>query len=143
MKTKIPILIAAGLLLASVTKAQYGYGAPCRDNRVVIQAHIGFPIPLPVPVAVGYSNYYPSQVVYEHPRYDDRRHDDRRYDDRRYEDRGYDNRGYDNRGYNDQGDWRAVAYDRYCHENRGYRMSREDFYRDHCDNDHGREYRDY
>jgi hypothetical protein len=128
MKTKIPILIAAGLLLASVTKAQYGYGAPCRDNRVVIQAHIGFPIPVPVPVAVGYSNYYPSQVVYEHPR----------YDNRRYEDRGY----YD-RGYNDPRDWRAVAYDRYCHENRGYRMSREDFYRDHCDNNRGREYRHY
>src|ERR1700709_52380 len=112
MKTKIPILIAAGLLLASVTKAQYGYGAPCRDNRVVIQAHIGFPIPMPVPVAVGYSNYYSSQVGYETPR----------YDGRRYEDRGYDNRGYDNRGCNDPRDWRVVAYDRYCHENRGYRM---------------------
>jgi hypothetical protein len=131
MKTKIPILIAAGLLLASVTKAQYGYGAPCRDTRVVIQAHIGFPIP--VPVAVGYSNYYPSQVVYEHPR----------YDDRAYDNRGYDNRGNDNRGYNDQRDWRAVAYDRYCHENRGYRMSREEYYRNHCDNNHGREYRHY
>lgn len=120
MKTKIPILIAAGLLLASVTKAQYGYGAPCRDNRVVVQAHIGFPIP--VPVAVGYSNYYPSHVVYEHPRYEDR--------------------GYDNRGYYEQ-DWRAVAFDRYCHENRGYRMSREDFYRNHCDNNRGREYKRY
>ena len=41
MKTKIPILIAAGLFLASVTEAQYG--VPYHDNRVVIQAHIGFP----------------------------------------------------------------------------------------------------
>jgi hypothetical protein len=126
MKTKIPILIAAGLFLATVTKAQYG--APYANNRVVIQAHIGFPLPVPVPVAVGYSNYYPSQVVYEHPRYDDH---------------GYDNRGYDNRGYNDQRDWRAVAYDRYCHENRGHRMSREEFYRNHCDNNRGHEYRRY
>jgi hypothetical protein len=92
MKTKIPILIAAGLFLATVSKAQYG--VPYRDNRVVIQAHIGFPIPVPVAY-----NYYNA------PR--------ERYDDRR--------------------DWRAEQYEHYCHEKRGYRMSREEFYRDRCD----------
>ncbi len=94
MKTKIPILIAAGLFLATVTKAQYG--APCRDNRVIVQAHIGFPVPVPV---VNPYEYYPVGGL--------------SYDDRR--------------------DWRAEQYERYCHENRGYRMSREEFYRDRCD----------
>ena len=94
MKTKIPILIAAGLFLASVTKAQYG--GPCNDNRVVIQARFGFPVPVPV---VAHYEYYPEARG--------------RFDDRR--------------------DWRAEQYERYCHENRGYRMSREEFYRDRCD----------
>ena len=94
MKTKIPILIAAGLFLATVSKAQYG--APCRDNRVIIQAHIGFPVPVPV---VDHYEYYPVARV--------------SYDDRR--------------------DWRAEQYERYCRENRGYRMSREQFYRERCD----------
>ncbi|HEX3079902.1 MAG TPA: hypothetical protein VHQ04_05545 [Puia sp.] len=94
MKTKIPILIAAGLFLVSVTKAQYG--ASCNENRVVIQAHFGFPVPVPV---VNHYEYYPAG----------REH----YDDRR--------------------DWRAEQYERYCHENRGYRMSRDEFYRDRCD----------
>jgi hypothetical protein len=94
MKTKIPILIAAGLLIASVTKAQYG--GPYHDTRVVVQAHIGFPVPVPI---VNHYEYYPVQRE--------------RYDDRR--------------------DWRAEQYDRYCRENRGYRMSREEFYRDRCD----------
>ena len=94
MKTKIPILIAVGLFFASVTKAQYG--APCKDNRVIIQAHIGFPVPVPV---FNHYEYYP--VARE------------RFDDRR--------------------DWRAEQYERYCRENRGYRMSREEFYRDRCD----------
>jgi len=94
MKTKIPILIAAGLFLVSVTKAQYG--APCNENRVVIQAHFGFPVPVPV---VNHYEYYPAGRE--------------RYDDRR--------------------DWRAEQYERYCHENRGYRMSRDEFYRDRCD----------
>jgi hypothetical protein len=94
MKTKIPILIAAGLFLANVTKAQYG--APCHDNRVIIQADIGFPVP--VPFVNHYENYPVSRV------------------------------GYDNRR-----DWRAEQYERYYRENRGYRMSREEFYRDRCD----------
>jgi hypothetical protein len=94
MKTRLPILIAAGLLIATVTNAQYG--TPCRGDRVVIQAHFGFPIPVPV---INHYDYYP--VVRD------------QYDDRR--------------------DWRAEQYERYCHETRGYRMSREEFYRDRCD----------
>ena len=94
MKTKIPILIAAGLFLATVTEAQYG--VPYHDNRVIIQAHIGFPVPAPI---VTHYEYYPVKRE--------------RYDERR--------------------DWREVQYERYCHENRGYRMSREEFYRDRCD----------
>ena len=94
MKTKIPVLIAVGLFLANITKAQYG--VPYHDNRVVIQAHIGFPIPVPI---VNHYEYYPVTRG--------------RYDDRR--------------------DWRAEQYERYCRENRGYRMSREEFYRDRCD----------
>jgi hypothetical protein len=105
MKTKIPILIAAGLFFATVTNAQFG--APCTGSRVIIQAHIGFPVP--VPVAYNYDYNHAPRV---------------RYDDRR--DIGYGR--YDNRR-----DWRAEQYERYCHENRGYRMSREEFYRDRCD----------
>jgi hypothetical protein len=93
MKTKIPILIAAGLFIATITQAQYG--APSRNNRLVIQAHIGFPLPVPV---INHYEYYP--VAQE------------RYDDR---------------------DWRAEQYEHYCLENRGYRMSREQFYRERCD----------
>jgi hypothetical protein len=109
MKTKIPILIAAGLFFATVTKAQYG--APCRDNRIIVQAHIGFPVPVPVVCNYGYN-----QVPRE------------RYDDR------WDGRDGNYARYDDRRDWRAEQYERYCHENRGYRMSREEFYRGHCDN---------
>jgi hypothetical protein len=35
--------------------------------------------------------------------------------------------------YDDRHDWRAEQYERYCHENRGHRMSRAEFYRDRCD----------
>jgi hypothetical protein len=94
MKTRIPILIAAGLFIASTTSAQYGQSYP--DHRVVIQAHFGFPVPVPV---VNHYEYYPVNRE--------------RYDNRR--------------------DWRAEQYERYCHETRGYRMSREEFYRDRCD----------
>ncbi len=110
MKTKIPVLIAAGLFLVSVSKAQYG--APCPDNRVVIQGRVVIPGP-PV-IAYQYSNVAPV-------RYDE--HRDRRQDDY----------GRYNGRYNDRGDWREVEYDRYCREQRGYRMSREEFYRDRCD----------
>ena len=106
MKTKIPILIAAGLFLVTASKAQYG--GPCPDNRVVIQGRVVIPGP-PV-IAFQYSNFPPV-------RYDDRR--DSRYDDyARYDDRR---------------DWRAVEYDRYCRAQRGYKMSREEFYRTRCD----------
>ena len=108
MKTKIPILIAAGLFLVTVSKAQYG--APCADNRLVIQAHIGFPVP--VPVVYNYDYYHAPRE---------------RYDDRRY------GRESNYGRYEDRGNWRAERYERYCRENRGYRMSREEFYRDHCD----------
>src|SRR5579863_3857146 len=94
MKTKIPILIAAGLFLVSVTKAQYG--VPCNDNRIIVQAHIGFPVPAPI---VNHFEYYPVARG--------------RFDDRR--------------------DWREEQYERYCRENMGYRLSREEFYRDRCD----------
>lgn len=94
MKTKIPILIAVGLFFTTITYAQYG--SPCRDHRVVFQAHWGIPIPVPV---VNHYEYFP--VGRE------------RYDNRR--------------------DWRAEQYERYCHESRGYRMSREEFYRSRCD----------
>jgi hypothetical protein len=107
MKTKIPILIAAGLFLATVTKAQYGAGYA--DNRVSIHGQIV----IPGAVAIGYG--FQNAPV----RYDDRR--DRRYDDRR--DLRYDNRR----------DWREVEYERYCRDRRNYRMSREEFYRSHCD----------
>jgi hypothetical protein len=104
MKTKIPILIAAGLFIAISTKAQYG--APYHENRVVIQAHIGIPIPVP---AVYNRDYYQSAPVC-------------------YEDR---NAGYVR--YDDRHDWRAEQYEHYCRENRGRRMSRDEFYRDRCD----------
>ena len=105
MKTRIPLLIAAGLIISTITKAQFG--PACQDNRVVVKAHFGFPVPVPV---INHYEYYP--VARE--RYDDRRDGDYgRYDDRR--------------------DWRAEQYERYCHETRGRRISREEFYRDHCD----------
>jgi hypothetical protein len=104
MKTKIPILIAAGLLLTVATKAQYG--GPYHENRVVIQAHIG--IPIPVPVVYDYNYYHPAPVCYDERNAGYNRHDKRR-------------------------DWRAEQYERYCRENRGRRISREEFYRDQCD----------
>ena len=104
MKTKIPILIAVGLFFAMTTKAQYG--ASYHENRVIIQAHIG--IPIPVPAVYNYDYYHPATVYYE-----DRNAGCVRYDDRH--------------------DWRAEQYEHYYRENRGRRMSREEFYRDRCD----------
>src|SRR4051812_34723523 len=103
MKTKIPILIAAGLLLTVATKAQYG--GPYHEKRVVIP-HIG--IPIPVPVVYDYNYYRPAPVCYDERNAGYNRHDKRR-------------------------DWRAEQYERYCRENRGRRISREEFYRDQCD----------
>ena len=104
MKTKIPILIAAGLFIVTATKAQYG--GPYHENRVIIQAHIG--IPIPVPVVYNHDYYHPAPVCYEERNAGYGRHDDRY-------------------------DWRAEQYERYCRENRGNRMSREEFYHDRCD----------
>jgi hypothetical protein len=104
MKTKIPILIATGLFIVTASKAQYG--APYCENRVVIQAHIR--IPIPAPVVFNYDYDHPAPVYYENR-----------------------NVGYDR--YDDHRDWRAEQYESYCRENKGYRISREEFYRDHCD----------
>jgi hypothetical protein len=120
MKTKISFLIAVGLFFAFSSKAQYG--VPCPDNRVVIQGRLFIPVP-PL-VTVQFSNSAPV-------RYDDYR--DRRYDNNvRYDDRCDRKEAGYNR-YDDRGDWRAAEYERYCREQRGYRMSREEFYRDRCD----------
>ena len=56
MKTKIPILIAAGMFLATVSKAQFPVG-----GQVVIQGRVVLPAP-PVPVVVGYEYNNPSYV---------------------------------------------------------------------------------
>lgn len=119
MKTKIPILLAASLLLVAVTKAQYA--APCPDNRVVIQGQVF--LPGQAYIAVNYNG--------GRDRYDDnhyrREEDHGRYDDHR-------NRRNDGYGrYDDRRDWREVEYERYCRETRGCRMSREEFYRSRCD----------
>ena len=97
MKSKISLLIAAGLFIVTATKAQYG--APYHENRVVIQAHIG--IPIPVPVVYNYDYYHRVPVCNENR-----------------------NAGYGR--YDDRRDWRAEQYERYCRENRRQRMSREE-----------------
>jgi hypothetical protein len=120
MKTKISFLIAAGLFFAFSSKAQYG--APCPENRVVIQGRLVIPVP-PL-VTIQYSNSAPV-------RYDEY-HDRRYYDNARYDDNCGRKEGVYGR-YDDRRDWRAAEYERYCREQRGYRMSREEFYRKHCD----------
>jgi len=108
MKTRIPLLIAAGLFLSTISKAQF---APaCNDSRVVFQAgvSVGFP---------------PSPV------YHDNRNWNREDDNRDY----YDNRGYyDNRKaeYRDKHHWKKMdEYERFCYDHPAYRVSRHDFYR--------------
>jgi hypothetical protein len=110
MKAKLTILIATGLFLATVSKAQYGGGYA--DNQVSIQGQIN--IPGPAYVGFGYNKMY-------RERFDE--HRDRRD--------GYNDPGNYGR-YDNHRDWRAEAYERYCRETRGYRMCREEFYRDHC-----------
>jgi hypothetical protein len=102
MKTKIPILIAASIFLATVTKAQYPGGYA--DNRVVIQGRVFIPGP-PV-ISFEYNNVPREQYV-------------------EYRDR----RDGDYNRYNERRDWREVEYERYCRENRKHRMSREEYYR--------------
>jgi hypothetical protein len=110
MKTRLYLLIAASFFIVTVSKAQYG--ASCTDNRLVVQSQVV--IPGHTLVSVNYRSApreqyydYPEQRVAEYDRRDDH-HDERR-------------------------DWREEAYNHYCHENRGYRISREEFYRSHCD----------
>ena len=107
MKARIPLLIAAGLFFATLTKAQYQDRRDDDRNRA--------------------ENAYNNAYNYnhgDHDRYDD--HRDRDHD--RYDDH---NNRYDNRRdvYYGRGDWRAVEYDRYCREHRNCRIDRDDFYR--------------
>jgi hypothetical protein len=105
MKAKIPLLIAASLFLATVSKAQYG--REYADNHLTIQGQVV--IPGPAVVGYGYNNAYRE-----------------RYEENR------DRRDYDYTRFADQKDWRAAEYERYCRDHRDYRMNRSDFYRDRC-----------
>ena len=107
MKTKIPLLVAAGLLLATITKAQYG--GNYAENRLNIHGQIV--IPARAEIEYNYNN--PDQYHY-----------DNRYDERR-EWRGDDN----DRFAHEHRDWREGVYQRYCHEHREWRGDRNDFYR--------------
>ena len=109
MKTRFYFLIAASFFIVSVSKAQYG--APCADNRVVVQGQ--FVIPGRAVVSVNYHTA-PREQYYDYP-------------EQRVAEYGYREDHRDNHR-----DWREDAYNRYCHENRGYRISREEFYRTHC-----------
>jgi hypothetical protein len=105
MKTKITLLIAAGIFMVAVSNAQYG--PSCPDNRVSIQSQVVIP--------------NQAYVDYHYNNMDRHRNDER--DNRRD--------GYYGR-YEDQRDWRAVEYERFCHDHRRYNISREEFYRNHC-----------
>jgi hypothetical protein len=105
MKAKFPILIAAALLVTTVSKAQYG--RVYADAQIGVQGQIVFP-----GSAIIAYNYH------NQPR--------ERYDDRR-EWRDND----DERFYREHRDWREDEYQRYCHEHREWRGDRRDYYRDH------------
>ncbi len=62
MKTRLYSLIAASFFIVSVSKAQYG--APCADNRVIVQGH--FVIPGRAVVSVKYQNA-PREHYYGYP----------------------------------------------------------------------------
>ena len=98
MKTRIPLLIAAGLFLSTMSKAQ----PVCNDGRVILQAgvSVGFP---PAPV------------------YHDNRNWNRNDDHRGY----YDNRKVE---YRDRRYWKMDEYERFCYDHPAYRVSRRDFY---------------
>lgn len=105
MKAKFPILIAAGLFLVSVSKAQYGgaYAAP----QIAIQGQVVIP-------GRAYAQY-----DYNH--YDHGRHEIRRdWRDNEYE-----------RIYREHRDWREDEYQRYCREHHEFRGNRYDYYRVH------------
>jgi hypothetical protein len=105
MKTKFPILVAAGLFLVSVSKAQYGgdYAAP----HFAIQGQVV--IPGGAYVHYGYDNY-------ARGRYVERR--EWRADE------------YD-RFCRAHRDWREDEYQRYCRDHREFRGDRNDYYHDH------------
>ena len=105
MKAKFPILIAAGLFMATVSKAQYGgdYSAP----HFAIQGQVV--IPGRASVNYDYNNYTRGQ-------FDGRRA--WRADE--YE-----------RFCRDHRDWREDEYQRYCQYHREFRGDRYDYYRDH------------
>src|SRR5450631_3200158 len=106
MKFKFPILIAAGLLIATVSNAQYGSGYA--NSHVVIQGQIN----IPGPAHVGYDyNNYAGYGYNNNDRRDFREGDRGRYDDRR--------------------DWRGDEYERYCRDHREYRGDRRAYYREH------------
>jgi hypothetical protein len=105
MKAKFPILIAAALLVTTVSKAQYG--RVYADAQIGIQGQVVFP-----GSAVIAYNYH------NQPR--------ERYDDRRdWRGDGYERFSREHR------DWREDEYQRYCHEHREWRGNRDDYYRDH------------
>ena len=105
MKTKIPILIMASVLLVSVSQAQYGavYSSP----HFAIQAQVVVP-------GGAYVNYdyngYPTE-------YGNGRREWRRDEYERF--------------CRDHRDWREDEYQRYCMDHREFRGDRCDYYRDH------------
>jgi hypothetical protein len=106
MKAKFPILIAAGLFLATVSKAQYG-----RDYagaHFAIQGQVV--IPGRTVVAYDYNNF-------ARDRYDGQR--ERREDEYK-------------RFCREHRDWREDEYQRYCRDHREFRGDRRDYYRDQC-----------
>lgn len=105
MKAKFPILIAAGLFLVSVSKAQYGaaYASP----HFAIRAQVVIP-------GRAYVNY--DNNSYARDRYDGRRE----WRAEEYE-----------RFCRAHRDWREAEYQRYCRDHREFRGDRNDYYRDH------------
>lgn len=105
MKAKFPILIAAGLFLVSVSKAQYGgeYATP----QIAIQGQVVIP-----------------GRVYVH--YDYNKINRGRYEGRReWRDGDYE------RFCREHRDWREDEYQRYCRDHREFRGDRNVYYRDH------------
>lgn len=98
MNAKFPILVAAGLFLVTVSKAQYA--ASCADPRVVIQGRVV--IPGRAVIAYDYNN-----IAYEYNNYVPRGRYDERRDWRADE---YERYCRDHREY--RGDRRAFYRDR-------------------------------
>lgn len=118
MKAKFPLLIAAGLFFATVSKAQYG------------EAYVHAQVVIPGRAVVDYNN---NNIDYgygnKHDRYEDRR--DWKEDE--YEGHGRRDWKEGEREFHGRGhrEWREDAYKNYCREHREYRGCRNDFYRDY------------